>query len=312
MRRRRLRRIAARPSARIRSGSTRWSAKFCASFPISPSTPTTSTVSENGRYRIPNDNPFVVDAGRAQGNLGVRFPQSASAALGRRSGEPGEQPADRQHRSACTRGKRCNIVHKGANYGYSQREGNSCCSPTTRPAPLPDVDKIPVLVSDTVTNGTIVPTYPVIQYGARARRRRRDRQRIPLQRQGDPGAARQVRLHRHLDRADLVRRLQRDARGRRWRSEDDGGASTNIRIGWEKQVYDTMFPIALTAYHAARRQEPDASRPRARVGRGTRRRQPRGGRGRRALCLHEKRRHDPRPDRGPLSSRATRALFCSP
>ncbi len=42
----------------------------------------TSTVSDNGRYRIPNDNPFVVDARRAQGNLGGRLPQSASPALG--------------------------------------------------------------------------------------------------------------------------------------------------------------------------------------------------------------------------------------
>ena len=56
----------------------------------------TSTVSENGRYRIPNDNPFVATAGRAQGNLGIRLPQSASAQLGDRSGQPGQQPADRQ------------------------------------------------------------------------------------------------------------------------------------------------------------------------------------------------------------------------
>ena len=46
----------------------------------------TSTVSENGRYRIPNDNPFCDGRRRAQGDLGVRPPQSASADLGRRSG----------------------------------------------------------------------------------------------------------------------------------------------------------------------------------------------------------------------------------
>ena len=46
----------------------------------------TSTVSENGRYRIPNDNPFSARRGRAQGDLGVRSPQSASAALGHRPG----------------------------------------------------------------------------------------------------------------------------------------------------------------------------------------------------------------------------------
>ena len=42
----------------------------------------TSTVSENGRYRIPNDNPFVATGGRAQGDLGVRISQPASVELG--------------------------------------------------------------------------------------------------------------------------------------------------------------------------------------------------------------------------------------
>ena len=45
----------------------------------------TSTVSENGRYRIPNDNPFVDDRRRAQGDLGLRPAQSPSARLGHRS-----------------------------------------------------------------------------------------------------------------------------------------------------------------------------------------------------------------------------------
>ncbi len=45
----------------------------------------TSTVSENGRYRIPNDNPFIDTRRRTQGDLGIRPAQSASADLGRRS-----------------------------------------------------------------------------------------------------------------------------------------------------------------------------------------------------------------------------------
>ena len=52
----------------------------------------TSTVSENGRYRIPNDNPFATVDGRAQGDLGVRPAQSASADLGRRSGAAALRP----------------------------------------------------------------------------------------------------------------------------------------------------------------------------------------------------------------------------
>ena len=60
----------------------------------------TSTVSENGRYRIPNDNPFVVDGGRAQGDLGVGPAQSASAGLGRRSARAARAaPARVQHRA---------------------------------------------------------------------------------------------------------------------------------------------------------------------------------------------------------------------
>ena len=77
--------IADASRGRTRSASTRWSARFSASFPTRREHVATSTLSENGRYRIPNDNPFVVEAWRAEGDLGVRPPQSAPAELGRRS-----------------------------------------------------------------------------------------------------------------------------------------------------------------------------------------------------------------------------------
>lgn len=54
-----------------------------------------STVSENGRYRIPNDNPFASKSGSPERDLGVRPAQSASAHVGRRSVEPREQSPDR-------------------------------------------------------------------------------------------------------------------------------------------------------------------------------------------------------------------------
>ena len=57
-----------------------------------------------------------------------------------------------------------NIVHKGANYGYSRREGNQALQPSNQVGPLPADDTIPILIGDTAT-GTIAPTYPVIQYG---------------------------------------------------------------------------------------------------------------------------------------------------
>jgi hypothetical protein len=56
------------------------------------------------------------------------------------------------------------IIHKGANYGYPAREGNQLLQPDNKTAPLPAVDEIPVQVSDTVRNGTVTPTYPVVQY----------------------------------------------------------------------------------------------------------------------------------------------------
>ena len=45
----------------------------------------TSTVSENGRYRIPNDNPFVAVEGARKEIWAVGPAQSSSAGLGRRS-----------------------------------------------------------------------------------------------------------------------------------------------------------------------------------------------------------------------------------
>jgi hypothetical protein len=57
------------------------------------------------------------------------------------------------------------IVHKGANYGYSEREGNEMLKTDNNTAPLPADDHIPVRISDKITNGTVIPNYPVIQYG---------------------------------------------------------------------------------------------------------------------------------------------------
>ena len=56
------------------------------------------------------------------------------------------------------------VIHKGANYGYPLREGTQSMSPTNGMGPLPDDDRIPVQISDTVTRGLVKPTYPVIQY----------------------------------------------------------------------------------------------------------------------------------------------------
>ena len=55
------------------------------------------------------------------------------------------------------------IVKKGANYGYSLREGSQAMT-LQGMQPVPADDTIPVQITDTVTRGTVKPIYPVIQY----------------------------------------------------------------------------------------------------------------------------------------------------
>ena len=123
----------------------------------------TSTVSENGRYRIPNDNPFAtVDGARKEiWAYGLRNPHRLAWDV---------DPA--RPRTATLLAFNIGLVtwetvvviHKGANYGYPLREGTQSMSSTNGMGPLPENDTIPVQISDTVARGTVKPTYPVIQY----------------------------------------------------------------------------------------------------------------------------------------------------
>src|SRR6185295_8031241 len=56
------------------------------------------------------------------------------------------------------------IVRKGANYGYSQREGNQKLDAANHTADLPSDDTIPIMLNATETGGRVAPAYPVIQY----------------------------------------------------------------------------------------------------------------------------------------------------
>jgi TonB family protein len=124
----------------------------------------TSTLSDNGRYRIPNDNPFVsVEGARKEvWAYGFRNPHRLHFAVD--PANPGNNRLIADSVGLHT-WETVNIVHKGANYGYSQREGNETLQPDNRTTNLPDDDKIPVQITDTITRGTVTPTYPVIQYG---------------------------------------------------------------------------------------------------------------------------------------------------
>ena len=123
----------------------------------------TSTVSENGRYRIPNDNPFVTVEGARKEiwAYGLRNPHRLAWDV---------DPA--RPRTATLLAFNIGLVtwetvvviHKGANYGYPLREGTQSMSSTNGMGPLPENDTIPVQISDTVARGTVKPAYPVIQY----------------------------------------------------------------------------------------------------------------------------------------------------
>ncbi len=123
----------------------------------------TSSVSGNGRYRIPNDNPFVaIDGARKEiWALGLRNPHRMTWYI---------DPARPREATllafniGLVSWETVVIVKKGANYGYPLREGTQSMSGTNGMGPIPADDQIPVQVSDTVTRGTVKPTYAVIAY----------------------------------------------------------------------------------------------------------------------------------------------------
>ena len=124
---------------------------------------TTSTVSENGRYRVPNDNPFVeVDGARKEiWAYGLRNPHRLVWDV-----DPAQPrtPLLLAFNIGLVTWETIAVIHKGANYGYPLREGTESMSSTNGMGPIPEEDVIPIQVSDTVTLGTVKPTYPVIQY----------------------------------------------------------------------------------------------------------------------------------------------------
>jgi len=129
----------------------------------------TSTVGPNGRYRIPDDNPFIGMANSAVRDeiyaLGLRNPHRVTWDV-----DPSDpNPETNNHLIAADIGlytwEEVNIIQAGNNYGYSQREGNQQLTSSNNIISLPRVDAIPVQVTASVTDGTVVPTYPVIQYG---------------------------------------------------------------------------------------------------------------------------------------------------
>ena len=208
----------------------------------------TSTVSDNGRYRIPNDNPFVSTPGARKEIFayGFRNAHRLNWAVDRQS------PANSRllvNSVGLHTWETVYIVRKGANYGYALREGNELLKQDNSTASRPSDDRIPMQIGDKPTNQLVTPTYPVIQYGHDAKG-------------GDSigsgfvynGSAAPALRGKYIF-TDLTT-------GRIWYANyadmlaaDDGRAETlapihEVHVRWHGQSYDSMFPVVETAYHA--------------------------------------------------------------
>jgi hypothetical protein len=207
-----------------------------------------SAVSENGRYRIPNDNPFMATAAARKEiwAYGLRNPHRLTwdgntliaASIGLHTWEA------------------VYIIRKGANYGYPLREGHETLKQDNTTTVRPAADTILIQVTDKITNGAVTPTYPVAEYphtasggdaisGGFVYRG----SALPLLRGkyvfGDITTGRLW----YADLAELV-------------AANDGKPDTmarlhELKIRWNGQTYATMFAIVEAAYHARGGKDPN-------------------------------------------------------
>jgi len=213
-----------------------------------------STVSENGRYRIPNDNPFVgVQGARKEiWAYGLRNPHRLSWAV------DADNPSNNNlivNTVGLHTWEMVQIVHKGANYGYPLREGTEMLKTDNITTRRPANDRIPVQVSD-ITNDTVVPVYPVIQYG-----------HVPGG--GDAIGSGYVYNGKAFPALRGKYLFSNITTGRIWYADykemlaaDDGNPDTQaamheVKIRWNNQVYDTMWPITEKEYQARGGKDPD-------------------------------------------------------
>jgi hypothetical protein len=223
-----------------------------------------STISENGRYRIPNDNPFVSMAGARKEiwASGFRNPHRLHWAI-----DPANPKNNRliANSIGMRTWETVNIVHRGANYGYSLREGNEAMKFDNLTEKRPEVDRIPVQIGERILEETITPAYPVVQYPHK------------------PGGGDAIGSG-YLYRGKNIPALRGKyvftdlSTGRLWYVDyqemlkaDDGNPDTmaamhEIHLRWDdpndtpdagKKVYESMYPLAMSAYHARDGKDPD-------------------------------------------------------
>ncbi len=215
----------------------------------------TSTVSENGRYRIPNDNPFVKTPGARKEiwSYGLRNPHRLTFAV-----DPANAANNRLVASVCglNTWEMIQFIHKGANNGFPLREGNQAVKLDNTTTDLPADDRIPVMINDTQTAGMVAPIYPVVIWAHDDRG-------------GDCAGSGYLYNGKSVP-ALRGKFIYNDlTTGRVWYSEyadmlkaDDGNPQTmakmyEVKFLWNdphdapdagKQVYDTMMPIVQKVY----------------------------------------------------------------
>jgi hypothetical protein len=224
----------------------------------------TSVVSDNGRYRIPNDNPYVSTAGARKEiwASGFRNPHRLHWAI-----DPANPTNNRliANSIGLHTWETINIINRGANYGYSLREGNELLQFDNFTTKRPEVDRIPVQIGDRIMEETITPAYPVVQYPHKPGG-------------GDAIGSGFLYQGRNIPALRGKYVFSDISTGRLWYVDyrdmlaaDDGNPDTmaamhEIALRWDdpndkpdagKQVYPTMFPIAEAAYHFRGGKDPD-------------------------------------------------------
>jgi hypothetical protein len=224
----------------------------------------TSTVSDNGRYRIPNDNPYASTPGARKEiwASGFRNPHRLHWAI-----DPANPKNNRliANSIGMRTWETINIVQRGANYGYSLREGNEAMKFDNLTEKRPAVDRIPVQIGERILEETITPSYPVVQY--------------PHKPGGGDAIGSGFLYHGKNIPALRGKYVFSDiSTGRLWYVDyrdmlaaDDGDPDTmapmhEVALRWDnpndtpdagKQVYPTMFPIVEAAYHARGGKDPN-------------------------------------------------------
>ena len=121
----------------------------------------TSQVSENGQYRIPNDNPFVSTPGARKEIFahGMRNPHRMAWDV---PAGPGSQASllafvIGSNVGSPVRYETINIIRRGANYGYPLREGPEFKPESPIYGPLSADNTLPLRISDTVVLDQRIP-----------------------------------------------------------------------------------------------------------------------------------------------------------